>query len=705
MKNNMLMWSFVVLSGAVFAANPVANTKLDLSKVELDCVTDKCPVAYRPGEPMTFTYTLRLNQQSVPRTFYLRWDRSGDDGQTDAGVAEIAEGKPVTVTTSIDRPGFVRILSSLTDAEGNALCYFKHGETRVTLGYDSGAGADVDTLLPACDEPSDYTAFWDRQLKKLAAVPVKPQMTELSTNQIPEKFRAAYRAWAVSVPCAGPRPCTGFLVMPRGAQAKSLKATCSFDGYGPGNCEKLPVAWDYETADGGIFFHINAHGYDLLKDKAYYQAYMKERPNYGLVDSENENPETAYFLGMALRVVRAFDFVKTLPEWNGRDLRARGGSQGGLQTTWAGDLVKGLTVCEPWVTWCTDINGCSVGRLGGWRPAWQKGLAYFDTVIHTRHIPKTCELRITRAGLGDYCCPPSGLACQYNAASCPKSIVWVQSSTHGFVPEPSVKHAYTNVAPAGAAISGRATRALTDVEKGPFVKAAFDAAKWTLTADGETKAIDFSARTNLRKGRGKGGVDLKAMDRVTLKGELVAEADGLAVVGAGFDWWWTAFVNGEKRFGRSFAIAGGNIWGGTKGDWTFTAPVRKGANEIVFEVVVGEGGFGEAAALDPASVPDGVDAAPRKAFLAVEEKFPSAESVPFAPEKVGERTWRFKTAQAFPAGYEWRKKGLERWCPVWDGACATEHTVTIPEGDVEWRPIRYQYRAGWSIARGEIIQM
>lgn len=195
------------------------------------------------------------------------------------------------------------------------------------------------------------------------------------------------------------------------------------------------------------------------------------------------------------------------------------------------------------------------------------------------------------------------------------------------------------------------------------------------------------------------------MDRVKLKGELVAEADGLAVVGAGFDWWWTAFVNGEKRFGRSFAIAGGNIWGGTKGDWTFTAPVRKGANEIVFEVVVGEGGFGEATALDPASVPDGVDEAPRKAFLAVEEKFPPAESVPFAPEKVGERTWRFKTAQAFPAGYEWRKKGLERWCPVWDGACATEHTVTIPEGDVEWRPIRYQYRAGWSIARGEIIQM
>ena len=93
MKKRILLLAFAVLSGAVLAA-PVANTKLDLSKVELDCVTDKNPVSYRAGEPMTFTYTLRLNQPTVPRKFFLRWDRSGDDGQTDAGVEEIAEGKP-----------------------------------------------------------------------------------------------------------------------------------------------------------------------------------------------------------------------------------------------------------------------------------------------------------------------------------------------------------------------------------------------------------------------------------------------------------------------------------------------------------------------------------------------------------------------------------------------------------------------------------
>ena len=44
-------------------------------------------------------------------------------------------------------------------------------------------------------------------------------------------------------------------------------------------------------------------------------------------------------------------------------------------------------------------------------------------------------MNITRAGLGDYTCPPSGLAVYYNAITAPKRILWVQGSEHGLVPE------------------------------------------------------------------------------------------------------------------------------------------------------------------------------------------------------------------------------------------------------------------------------
>ena len=43
-------------------------------------------------------------------------------------------------------------------------------------------------------------------------------------------------------------------------------------------------------------------------------------------------------------------------------------------------------------------------------------------------------MEITRAGLGDHTCPPSGLAAYYNAIPTPKSIHWVQGSEHGLVP-------------------------------------------------------------------------------------------------------------------------------------------------------------------------------------------------------------------------------------------------------------------------------
>ena len=37
---------------------------------------------------------------------------------------------------------------------------------------------------------------------------------------------------------------------------------------------------------------------------------------------------------MDLHVMRSLLYVKTLPEWNEKDLESRGGSQGGLQGLW-----------------------------------------------------------------------------------------------------------------------------------------------------------------------------------------------------------------------------------------------------------------------------------------------------------------------------------------------------------------------------------
>ena len=70
----------------------------------------------------------------------------------------------------------------------------------------------------------------------------------------------------------------------------------------------------------------------------------------------------------------------------------------------------------------------------GWYIPWTESMGYYDAVNWAKRIPGTCRTNITRAGLGDYCCPPMGLAKLYNNIPGNKSIKWVQGSRHGYVP-------------------------------------------------------------------------------------------------------------------------------------------------------------------------------------------------------------------------------------------------------------------------------
>ena len=78
------------------------------------------------------------------------------------------------------------------------------------------------------------------------------------------------------------------------------------------------------------------------------------------------------------------------------------------------------------------VSGERKRLKGNWFIPYAPGLDYFDSINHIRRAK--CPVEITRAGLGDYTCPPSGLAAYYNAIQAPKSINWVQGSRHGYVP-------------------------------------------------------------------------------------------------------------------------------------------------------------------------------------------------------------------------------------------------------------------------------
>ncbi|OGV94073.1 MAG: hypothetical protein A3K19_23545 [Lentisphaerae bacterium RIFOXYB12_FULL_65_16] len=399
--------------------------KLAPEKISMTGATEK--TFFAVGEEIKFSFTVDFGGQPVPeKPCTIKWTRTGDDGQQADGSETVVPGSPVVLTTRLDAPGFVRIQANLLDSKGRSFKKKgKQGGGMTSVSFDGGAGVEPEKLQPAAEEPGDFDAFWAKQKAKLAAVPVKSQMEKVS------KPDAKIEVYAVSVDCAGPRPVTGYLTIPAGATDKSLPASASYHGYGT-QVQRAPAS----GAENSIHFDVNAHGYDLGQDDAYYEDFLaKIKSNgqgYAFDPKQNADPETAYFNGMVLRVMRSLQFLKSLPQWNGKDLAVWGGSQGGLQTLWAAGLDPDVTSANSSITWCCDFAGPSKGRLNGWRPAYVPALNYYDSVFHAKRIK--CPIVIPRAGLGDYTCPPSGLAILYNNITSPKTITWYQASTHGFVP-------------------------------------------------------------------------------------------------------------------------------------------------------------------------------------------------------------------------------------------------------------------------------
>lgn len=421
-----LIIAICILTFAVPLKAEVPETStLDARKVSFRGETEK--VFFAPGETMRFSFTVNFGDQPLPLDPYvIKWIRTGDDGKKMSGIEIVVPDKPMVIATSLDMPGFVRIQAELLDNKGNMVSG-KGGNGQMNpIGFDGGAGVEPGKLQPAADEPADFDAFWERQKAKLAAIPVKYKMEKISQPE------AKVEVYAVSVDCAGARPVTGYLIIPAGAKEKSLPASVTYQGYGT-HVQKPPNG----GSDNWIHFDMNAHGYELNQNDSYYKDFFAGIKSNGQIyafdPKQNSEPETAYFNGMALRVMRSLQFLKSLPQWNGKVLTVTGGSQGGLQAIWAAALDQDVTRADIGVPWFCDFAGATKGRLGSsMRPSYVPALNYYDAVFHAGRIK--CPTVITLAGLGDYICPPSGIATLYNSIKSSKKIIWFQGATHGFIP-------------------------------------------------------------------------------------------------------------------------------------------------------------------------------------------------------------------------------------------------------------------------------
>ena len=390
---------------------------------------------YAPGEPIRFLFDTDFGAD-VPETEYysLKWTRIGDDGKQESGIEKIPKGGTAVVSTRLNQPGFVQLQALLLNDRGKLVKRKNANGKKRTVKFEGGVGVEPEKLMPGTEELFEkgivtayLDAFWEKQKKRLAAVPVHAEMTKIKTTE----ENADFDIYAVSVNCAGPRPVTGYLAIPAGAAEKSLSACVNFQGYGISVQTPPKGLWNANQ----IYFEVNAHGYDLGKDRSYYSSFFDKTysngRSYGFDPLQNADPEKAYFNGMALRVMRALQFIRTLPQWNGQDLTASGGSQGGMQALWAGSLDPSVSEVVANIPWCCDLGGKRAGRLGGWRPEYVPALGYYDSVFHGRRIH--CPVTIPRASLGDEVCPPSGVALLYYNLGTRKKKILVYPNSQTFI--------------------------------------------------------------------------------------------------------------------------------------------------------------------------------------------------------------------------------------------------------------------------------
>ena len=405
------------------------SCKLILGKVQTTYkelrIEGKCTRAralFAPGEKMTFTF--QAFEKKSPfngQKIFWQWKRFGDDLKVAQGKEPYIAGKPLHVTTSLDRPGFIWLQIRLVTGSGIVL---NNGSGEIV--YNAGAGVNI-TELKGAEPPEELVQFRQKMMGRLKAVPVKSEI-------VPAGVVNGVKIFKVKVSAPGNRSVTGYLSIPQ--SGGPFPAQVNFFGYSTSSIQRSPAKPPVNRID----FWINAHGYELEQPESYYKDFYKkictDPRGYAWNEKENISPDTTYFNGMALRAARAAQFLTTLPEWNKKELCAAGGSQGGLQALWcawlAPEAVTRVAVEKPW---CCFLEGPRRGFYSaGLTLKPLPGVLYFDPTNFVSQI--SCPINIYYAGLGDYMCPPSGLAVLFNRLN-KGQITFYQGGTHGGAPRNS----------------------------------------------------------------------------------------------------------------------------------------------------------------------------------------------------------------------------------------------------------------------------
>lgn len=429
----------VILAAAMFLSGQLSAAE----KPQLNLTVDHPDGVYKAGE--TVQLSADLTGRAKTGTEKLKIVMTYQDRTRKEAVIP-ADGTKFPLELN---GGAVRFSVTAVNADGKPVLTGQ-GKKKVPLNAQIGVIADPEKILPGFEEPKDFQEFWNNALAELAKVPLKASRKEIdltddmlpgtptcfsyrSAEQTPppKSLKGKFRCWDVKVDSIGGVPVSGYLTMPADAQPKSLPAIVTFQGAGVKTANKAFMP-------GVIRFDVNAHGIENGKPVEYYRGLAKTTLSQ-YVAKGAEDRDKYYFRNMYLRVKRALDYVKTLPEYDGKTLIVVGNSQGGGQTLVAGGLDPDVILLQASVPAMCDHGGGLAGRVPGWprilavkngkalNPAMARTLPYFDAVFFARRIKAEAYLSV---GLVDTTCSPTSVFAAYNAIPGKKHITVLPRNGH-----------------------------------------------------------------------------------------------------------------------------------------------------------------------------------------------------------------------------------------------------------------------------------
>ena len=411
MRKYLLVFSFICIALCLQAENyPYRSDYLWLT------IPNHADWLYKTGEKAKVEVSFCL--YGIPQNIEVSYEIGPDMMPAiTSGKVMLKNGRAIIDMGTMKKPGFLdlRLKTVLDD---------KTYEHHVKVGFSP------EQLKPYTKNPSDFDAFWQKNLEEARKTPVSVTckfVEKYSTDdtdcylvKIKTDQRHSIYGYLTRPKAAGKYP---VVLCPPGAGIKTIKE---------------PMRNIYYAKNGFIRLEMEIHGLNPeMTEEQFKEITTAFDYENGYLTNGLDNRDNYYMKHVYVACVRAIDYLTSLSDWDGKNVFVQGGSQGGalsLITAWLDPRVTACVANHPALS---DMAGYLDGRAGGYphfnrlknmlTPEKVETMAYYDVVNFARRL--TCPVYLTW-GYNDNVCPPTTSYIVWNLITAPKESLLTPINEH-----------------------------------------------------------------------------------------------------------------------------------------------------------------------------------------------------------------------------------------------------------------------------------